>query len=83
MPYIPTRRRLDADINPTTPGELSFTIAAIVDDYLLAPGELDYALLNEVIGVLECLKLEIFRRIVAPYEKRKRKENGEVFLAAP
>jgi len=35
--------------------------------------------INEVIGVLECAKLELYRRVAAPYEERKRIENGEVY----
>jgi hypothetical protein len=34
---------------------------------------------NEVVGVLECVKLEMYRRLVAPYEDRKCKENGDVY----
>jgi len=38
-----------------------------------------YSELNAAIGVLECVKQELYRRIVAPYEDEKRNENGEVF----
>jgi hypothetical protein len=40
-----------------------------------------YAHLNEAIGVLECAKLELYRRIAAPYEDRKMGETGEVYEA--
>jgi hypothetical protein len=33
-----------------------------------------------LIGVLECAKLELYRRVVAGYEDKKRKENGDVYL---
>ena len=36
--------------------------------------------LNAAIGVLECAKLELYRRVVAMYEDGKIKENGDVFL---
>jgi len=38
-----------------------------------------YAELNEVIGVLECAKQELYRRVVAPYEDGKAKINGDVY----
>lgn len=38
-----------------------------------------YVDFNEVIGVLECAKQELYRRMVAPYEDKKAKENGDVF----
>jgi hypothetical protein len=34
---------------------------------------------DEVVGVLECAKLEIYRRIAAPYEDKKIVENGDVY----
>jgi hypothetical protein len=35
--------------------------------------------LNEAMGVLECVKHELYRRIAAPYEDAKAAENGDVF----
>ena len=37
-----------------------------------------YAVYNELIGALECAKLELYRKRVAPYEEEKIAENGEV-----
>ncbi len=34
--------------------------------------------LNELIGMLECCKLEYYRKYAAPYEDLKEKENGAV-----
>jgi hypothetical protein len=39
----------------------------------------NYDNFNEVIGVLECMKLELYRRMIAPYEDTKCKENGDVY----
>jgi len=41
--------------------------------------DIRYASLNEVIGVLECVKQEFYRKKVVPYEKRKIKENSDVY----
>lgn len=38
-----------------------------------------YVELNEVVGALESAKLELYRRIVGPYEDKKSAENGDVY----
>ena len=81
MPYIkPDRRKaILAGAKPQDPGELNFAITALVDRYLEAKGEIRYAHLNEVIGAIDCAKLELYRRVAAPYEDRKITENGDVY----
>ena len=37
-----------------------------------------YSQINKVIGALECAKLELYRRIAAPYEDEKIDENGDI-----
>lgn len=39
-----------------------------------------YKKANEIVGVLECIKAEFYRRVVAPYEDVKIQENGDVNL---
>lgn len=88
MPYIRQDRRNDIvngsllvgmDLRcPENVGELNFLISTIVDEYLTVSG-VNYEELNAVIGVLECLKLELYRRVVVPYEDGKLLENGEVY----
>jgi hypothetical protein len=84
MPYVKKseRARLDAGGEITSPGELNYRITRMVDEYLTRKG-LSYANLNEAIGVLECAKLELYRRIVAGYEDRKLAdpESGDVYTA--
>lgn len=81
MPYInaDARGRLDRGGKPETPGELNYAITRLVDDYLIGRGRVRYAHLNEAIGVLECAKLELYRRVVAPYEDGKIAQAGEVY----
>jgi hypothetical protein len=50
-----------------------------LDDYLIRKGGIKYANINEAIGVLECAKLELYRRIAAPYEDHKISETGDVY----
>jgi hypothetical protein len=42
--------------------------------------ELSYSKINEVIGVLECAKQELYRRVASPYEDSKKEANGDVFF---
>lgn len=81
MPYITPadRERLEGGGLPETAGELNYAITRLVDDYLARKGGIRYAHLNEVVGVLECAKLELYRRLAAPYEDRKIEESGDVY----
>lgn len=80
MPYIATeaRERIAQGGAPSTAGELNYAITRLVDEYLAREG-VGYRSLNEVVGVLECAKLELYRRIVAPYEDVKMQSAGDVY----
>lgn len=87
MPYIDQKNR-DRIHNEWSPreygilvnsaGELNYVITVILDEYISEYGD-NYRVYNEVIGVLECVKQEIYRRVVSPYEDFKRAINGDVF----
>ena len=38
-----------------------------------------YEQYSALVGILETVKMELYRRMVAPYEDKKCKENGDVF----
>jgi len=80
MPYIKKERRLDfIDLmEPETTGELNYCFSTLCIDYLVLKGK-SYSTLNDIIGALECAKLEITRRLIVPYEDKKIEENGDVF----
>lgn len=59
------------------PGVLNFVLTHLLKQWLGATP--NYERLNAAIGVLECAKLELYRRVAAPYEDRKREENGDVY----
>ncbi len=82
MPYINAgiRESLDGGRKATQPGELNYQISKLCSEYLGMTG-ISYTHLNAVIGVLESAKMEIYRRIVAPYEEIKRGEHGEVYTS--
>lgn len=80
MPYIKQRERdlIDPSIfQPNSAGELNYIISQFVKAML--GDNPKYADFNAAIGALECAKLEIYRRLVAPYEDTKIIENGDVF----
>ena len=80
MPYIvnSAREQLDDGGLPNSAGELNYVISSLVDEYLQEYGK-NYTNINEVIGVLECAKLELYRRVAAPYEDDKIDQNGDVY----
>lgn len=80
MPYInqEARARLDGGEEPDDAGELNYAITRLVDAYITRKG-VRYAYMNEAIGALECAKLELYRRVAAPYEDRKIEESGDVY----
>ena len=84
MPYIPIKRReeIQDGCTPQNPGELNFKITSIILEYLynLNPSEPNrYSDYNEVLGVLDCVGRELYRRRIVPYEDHKRKENTDVY----
>jgi hypothetical protein len=81
MPYITQERRkaILAGAKPQDPGELNFAITVLIDSYLQDKGGIRYSQLNEVIGAIDCAKLELYRRVAAPYEDEKIAENGDVY----
>ena len=86
MPYLqdPTHRDrlILGEELPQDAAELNFVICDLADSFLTRKG-VTYAHVNEVMGAIECAKLEIYRRVAAPYEDQKAAENGDVFHVAP
>lgn len=79
-PYIPEYKRnsLDSFVSPDTVGELNYAFTSIINCYLSDNG-LSYDSINDIVGAIECAKLELYRRIAAPYEDKKKDQNGEVY----
>ncbi len=84
MPYIKEedRERIRPHIgelaqNISNAGELNYAMTILMHECINNWG-LRYATLNEIIGAIECMKLELYARVVRPYEKIKIEENGDV-----
>ena len=88
MPYIPKEERKELDElssalitqlrNGNFRGRLNYFISSVAQGLITANG-VSYSFVNDFIGVLECAKLELYRRVASPYEDRKIIENGDVF----
>ena len=84
MPYIKQEDRKDFDElllglpEFKSPGELNYFITKT----LLAYEKQDvpsYQIYNDIIGVLECCKQEIYRRLIIDFENYKKDVNGDVY----
>lgn len=84
MPYITedARRLVSNGKPPETEGELAYIIYCIMVDWsyrrAAATGGPNYTRLSSAVGVLETVRHEFCRRILDPYENKKREENTDV-----
>jgi hypothetical protein len=77
MPYVKSHIRKHLQVYlPTDPGELAYVLMTTVLKYV--GGTPNFARYAEVMGVLEAVKLELYRVQVGPYEQAKMEENGSV-----
>lgn len=87
MPYVPQyeRNNIDKELDGligliekdgVLSGELNYIITTILHAFIT--NSPNYSFFNTAIGALECAKLELYRRKIAPYEDKKIKENGDI-----
>lgn len=67
---------LETDARNNMEGNVNYVITKLLKT--IYESELSYRSVNDVIGVLECAKLEFYRTVAAPYESQKSFENGDV-----
>ena len=80
MPYLDEgMKALAQQFGPLDAGDLNYRITDLICKYLVNKPQANYCALNEVIGVLECVKQELYCRIVTPYEYMKMLKNGDVY----
>jgi hypothetical protein len=93
MPYIreDKRKQIESELDQLiikfletqddggTAGRLNYVISSMIGAILKNDRLLSYTRLNELIGVLECAKMELYRRVAAPYEDDKSRLNGDVY----
>ena len=92
MPYIKEERRelYDGLINSLAElakhrsglfiveGDVNYIITRFLVR-LFEEYEEKYSNYNAVMGVLECVKHELYRRLIVPYEKKKCRKEGDVY----
>jgi hypothetical protein len=85
MPYIKQedRKKFDPHIDalvqkldPTSPGEFNYIVSKLL--WMVWHKKPGYTLGNNLIGMLDCVKMEFYRRFLAPYEDTKIEENGDL-----
>jgi hypothetical protein len=70
------RARLLITNEDLSPGDLNYIISTII--WKSFEKQMNYSKANELVGVLECVKQEFYRRQVVPYEEEKIGENGDL-----
>lgn len=87
MPYIKSEsremvstqlRHYGTAWTPDTVGDLNYAVSCFCRNYMAQRG-VRYENLNALIGALDCAKMELYRRMGAPYEDQKASENGDVY----
>ena len=86
MPYIPSEERESLDdiakalVNQLRTGNfrgrLNYFISSVAQGLIKHKG-ISYSFINDFVGVLECVKLELYRRVAIPYEDEKKETNGD------
>lgn len=87
MPYIKPAARVPYDphieelirllqASQVPAGDVNYIVSRIAKR--LFEANPSYAEANKLIGVLECVKQELYRRAIARYEDRKIQENGDI-----
>lgn len=78
MPFIPQFRRKMVDFEgPANTGELCYILFRQCLQYTRKHGD-SFGRYAEVLGALTACQQEFYRLYVAPYEEKKREENGNV-----
>ena len=79
MPYIPKSEKNKVDQNKSikTAGQFNYALHQLVAIYF-EQNQFNYQTCNDIIGALECAKMELYRRLVAGYEDKKILQNGDV-----
>lgn len=88
MPYIPQENReklntcieylSDKLLDGYTVGNVNYSISYLMKSLLDGIG-VNYTNINSLIGMLECVKQELYRKVASNFEDLKEEENGPVY----
>ena len=59
-------------------GNVNYVITSLLMKIYGDKDSTDYSQINAAIGVLECAKSELYRKVAAPYEDQKEFDNGPI-----
>ncbi len=86
MPYIDKKQRPTFEeakplgAKAFTPGQLNYVLTMVCLGYLREnERDIHYQEYSEIIGALECCKLEFYRRKLVSFEDKKIVKNGDVY----
>ncbi len=84
MPYIPQKDREPAIDMFADSGDFAFKLTDDILEHLSQRFQLDstprrFQHYASAVGVIELVKLELWRRLIVPYEEEKIKKDGDVF----
>jgi regulator of sigma D len=95
MPYIPQDKRkelnnymqkildyIQKSENDIQIGEMNYIISNLINTYIEKTknnNTFNYNVCNNLIGLLECSKLELYRMVISEYEDQKIKQNGNLY----
>jgi hypothetical protein len=77
-PYDPYIDNLAALLKGLIKADKSGDLNYVVSSLIKKMKPIKYDDYNSIIGALECIKLELYRRKIAPYEDKKIEENGDI-----
>ena len=70
-------RELESDDSDNNmEGNINYAVTSLL---LSVYGNINYRAINDVMGVLESIKQEFYRRAAGPYEDQKAFSNGDVY----
>ncbi len=86
MPYIDDENKREtlssmsvvANEKINSDGELNYFLCRLLSEYLLEEG-IRYDNMKRIMGVLDNVKDEFYRRVISVYEDEKCEQNGDVF----
>jgi hypothetical protein len=63
-------------------GQLTWAISVLMDEFVMSQGVISYATLHRARASAQDAADEWYRVVMAPYEDKKRAENGDVYRVA-
>jgi hypothetical protein len=84
MPYIAKEERIkfekpvqELSESIENDGDLNYCISLLMHKILEKRG-VKYQNMNNIMGAIDCAKMEFYRTVASPYEDKRKSENGNV-----